>query len=267
LILYDENEKAFVILEELKGKTLTEREKEKVLDEVKQGANSHLKVGFKEIFYGKNMLLTSILLMFIWMIGAIVFYGPILIGTLTLKELNIQQKKDSNIIVSQMFVNIIGFIGFLAAGPMSEIPALGRNKTTIIGVIVASIFNVLTIMFSEYYEIFFALFLTFLGIANNVNSSYSCEVYPTKIRDFAMGFLFFVTRIGGFISQILYVWLHNTSLWAPYHATIAFLIIYCAMVFFLPIETYYRPLDEEMDAMDVKYTENDSETEHLKKKD
>jgi len=73
-------------------------------------------------------------------------------------------------------------------------------------------------------------------------------VYPTKIRDQAVGFLFFCTRIGGFSSQILYLYLNGIGIWYPYYFTIGFIIANFVLIYLLPFETYGQPLDVDYDS-------------------
>jgi MFS family permease len=265
LILNHEVKEAVEILEKLNGSHINDIDRERIIQEDLRGINKIESVGIKEIFTGQNMLLTTTLLVIIWLLNSILFYGPNLIASLTMKTIGINEAAKANraIIIDQIWIAIISSSSNAIGGLLSEISWLGRNKTTNLSLIVGIVFNVLIVLFPKNYNILFGLFTTATSIAFNVNTSYSCEIYTTKIRDLAIGFLFFATRIGGFVSQIIYIALNNWDTWAPYHANTIFFVLNIIIVFLLPIETYYRPLDEELETTDNTFTEEES---HLIKK-
>jgi MFS family permease len=259
LILFDKYEEAFHILECLNGAKLSEYEKEIIISQTKGNYKEHEDVSISEMF-SKELWLTSILLTFIWIIYSVVFYGPYLISSLTMHQLG----QDTfttyrHILVKQIIIGLLSLPSNAIGGYFSEIPSLGRNKTTNITMVIAILFNMLIYIDSSDYEIHLGLYMALNGIALNVNNTYSCEVYPTRIRDIAIGFLFFVSKIGGGISQFLYLYLHKIDLFLPYHVTTILCIISVLLVYGLPIETYNRPLDDD------KLTLHDEESEKLVK--
>ena len=64
-----------------------------------------------------------------------------------------------------------------------------------------------------------------VAILFNINTAYSSEVYPTKLRDHAMGLLFAFTRIGGFISQFLFLDFYSLGLFIPYWIALCFMAV------------------------------------------
>jgi MFS family permease len=261
LILIDEYEEAFHIVELLHGERLTESEKQLLIIQTKGSHIEHEDVSVSEMF-SAELKLTSILLIFIWVIYAFVFYGPYLISSLTMHELG-QESSGTNrdIIIKQIIIGLLNLPTNALGGLFSEIPWLGRNKTTNISMLIAIVFNVLIYANSNNFEIHFGLYMAFNAIAFNVNTTYSCEIYPTRIRDIAIGFLFFLSKIGAGVSQFMYIWLHTLDLWAPYHVTTAFCALSVILIFFLPIETYGRPLDVDI----VCPLEQEDEIEKLNK--
>jgi MFS family permease len=248
LLLTGEVNEAIDILEHLNGGKLTQEQKDEIIAETFSGANLEFKASIKEIFH-HDLKKTSILLIFIWLINSLLTYGPILISSLTIKELDLEQhdSKNRDIILQQIIIVIISSPSNVLGGFFSEIPILGRNKTVILSFIFAILFNILTIVNNHNYEFHFGMYLFFTSIGFNVNTTYSCEIYPTRVRDIAIGFLFFCTRVGGFISQIIFIAFNNLGMWIPYYASTALCCVNIALVFILPVETYDRPLDEEID--------------------
>jgi AAHS family benzoate transporter-like MFS transporter len=260
LILCENHEEAFHILEQLHGDRLTENEKHLIIYQTKGNNLEHTDVSISEMF-SKELKLTSILLIAIWVIYAVVFYGPYLISSLTMHDLG-QTESGTNrdIIVKQIIIGVVSLPSNAIGGFFSEIPYFGRNKTTNISMMIAILFNILIITNYTNYEIHFGLFMATNAIAFNVNNTYSCEIYPTRIRDVAIGFLFFISKIGGGVSQFLYIWLHTQGLWIPYHVTTALCLSSVVLVFFLPIETFGRPLDADV----VNSTDEECEKLHKK---
>jgi sugar phosphate permease len=259
LILNDNYEEAFHILEQLHGDRFTENEKQTIIHQTRGNHLDQEDVSLSEMF-SKELRLTSVLLTMIWVIYAVVFYGPYLISSLTMHELG-QGEAGTNreIILKQMIIGLVSLPSNAIGGFFSEIPSLGRNKTTNICMLISIIFNILIFVDPRNYEIHFGLFMALNAISFNVNNTYSCEVYPTRIRDIAIGFLFFISKIGGGMSQFIYIWLHNVYLWTPYHVTTFLCLLSVLLIYLLPIETYGRPLDD-----DITFALDPEEGESLK---
>jgi hypothetical protein len=92
-----------------------------------------------------------------------------------------------------------------------------------------------------------------------VNHTYCLEVYPTRIRDNALGFLFAARRLGGFLSQVIYIPLNNVDKWLPYYFTAGILVINVGLLCFLPYETYNTALDTNLNSQQAKKAEPSSE--------
>jgi MFS family permease len=260
LLLNGDNKKAFEILEYLHGKPLTDEEKQELQNESKGSVNNEMKASIREIF-NKDLRLTTCLLIFVWMLNSLATYGPMLISTKTLQQLNLEDdtKSNTDIIVSAIIIYLIYFPSSIVGGIASEIPKLGRNKTNMLSLVIAIVFNILTIWDSDRYQIYFGVYLFSTSITFSVSTAYSCEVYPTKVRDLALGFLFFCTRVGGFISQIIFIYFDQWYIWIPYYASLVFCSLNILCLFFLPIETFARPLDEEI-GKDEKLLDNEKGT-------
>jgi MFS family permease len=247
LIISNKEDEAIAILEQLNGDKIDEYHRQKIITQTKCGINYEIAISIKEIFH-HDLFKTTTLLTFIWMIISVINYGPFLISSLTMKGMGIEEEQLTNreIIIKQIWIALIGTSSNIVGGLLCESSYLGRNKTNMFSSFMALLLNVLLFTVQKHYEILFGLYGAFAGMSFNVTSTYSCEIYPTKVRDLAMGYFFFITRFGGFFSQIIYVSFHNLHIWFPYHITSALIAVYIALVFFLPIETYYRPLDTQI---------------------
>jgi MFS family permease len=263
LIINKQEDEAMEILEKLNGGKIDEELREKIIQQTKTGINEDLNVSIKELFHGE-LLRTSLLLTFIWLLNSVVNFGPFLITSLTMKGIGIEEAPIGNreIIIKQMWIACLGTTSNFLGGLLCESSYLGRNKANMLSSFGALIFSVCLFTIRSNFEILFGLYGAFAGMSFNITSTYSCEIIPTKIRDLAMGYFFFITRFGGFFSQILYLYLHHIGLWVPYHTTTALVGIYIILVFFLPIDTYHRPLDTEIKPRHsvTKYHRLDDET-------
>lgn len=254
LILNNKDDEAIMILEKLNNNSIDDLTRSKIIAEIRTNSNiqeNNGSVDIRELFNNKYRKLTSILTV-IWFLNSVIGYGPVLVASLTLSSLGVKENITNNeIIMNQIMICIICSPSCYVGGVLSEIPFLGRNKSTILGYLISIVFMALCILDPSSFTIMFGLSIAFSGIAFNINTTYTCEVYPTKIRDNALGFLFFATRLGGFLSQILYLGLNEAGIWAPYYFTIFITIVNVCFVYSLPYETLGQPLDMDY-CVDIK---------------
>lgn len=198
----------------------------------------------KEIFVG-DYLVVTVAFIVTWFINSVISYGPILILSLTLKELDIQDAKSNNyhsIIVQQIIVALIYSVGYFLAGSLCELPSIGRKKTIILGYSGTILFIALGLVFTRYFSMWFGIYQASVALFNTT-TIFSAEVYPTKVRDMALGFLFFMTRIGGCTSQILYILLNDFGIFFPYYFTIVMAAVALVATWVIPFETHGKDLD------------------------
>lgn len=254
LILMNKDKEAVEQIEVLVNRKLRDEEVERIIKEV-HNVNSEVGSSIFDMF-AKKFLYLTILLTFIWFINSIITYGPYLVYTLTMKALNNQSEKSHRqIIINQIVVSLINIPTSLFGGILSELPFLGRNKATSLTMFLAFISMIFLIYAPSMFAMLFGIFQAFIGVAFNTNTTYSCEVYPTKIRDHAVGYLFFCTRIGGFISQILYILFNSMGVWYPYYFTGGFIALDIILVILLPYETFGQPLDFDFNSQKSKNEE------------
>jgi MFS family permease len=241
LILIGDTSKGFEILTTLNGKELTESEQETIINESDSNTNNQLNASLTEIFKPAFRRITVLLIM-LWVINSILAYGPNLIISLTMKELGIH---SDDLIINQIIICLICSPSNVIGGFVSEISFLGRNKTTVFSFAIMIVFNIILLIDHSNFQFYIGTIFFLLSIAFNVNNTYSCEVYPTKVRDLAIGFLFFCTRVGGFLSQILFIEFFKIYLWMPYYVTMGLAVLGIICVLLLPYDTYARELDKD----------------------
>jgi hypothetical protein len=263
LILQRQNEKAFEILEEYNGEKLNETEKNTIINEVFSEENK-CNPELKEIFTPR-LRKTSILLALAWFFCEIYLGGCILILSLTLKKLmgtNEHLITNRDITIGQIIVVAFNTPCQLVA-ILTEFKTFGRNKTNMILMAIGLVFVLFACFFPQNFSVLIGLFCFFSGASYNILSSYSCEVYPTRLRDQAMGFMYGCTMLGGALAQLFYIQLNNLYVFAPYYFTAGLMVIYILLIYLLPFETYGVPLDVDITHTkyeDVEFTRDEEKT-------
>ena len=244
LIVFGKTSEAFEFLEKLHSRALTESEKNRLLSEVNNSSNVKVESNLKEIFSSK-LLYTTLLQMFLWVSSALTFYGPTLITTITLKRLGEERNLNNNQVIQESIAqNIVGLPFLFFTGLLTEIPYLGRNKGAAVGLSLGLFVLIISIFYSAHFAIVFGIGLSLQSNSFNICVIYVSEFYPTKIRDFAMGFMFFMTRVGGVLSQIIYESLsQNSNVFVPYWFTAGIVLICIVVSLIMPYETFGIPLD------------------------
>lgn len=250
MILKGNENVAFNQIEQKLNITLTFRDKRRIFHENTTGVNKDDgKSAYSKLFSGKYLLLTILLLM-IWFINSVIYFGPMTIMALTLKDLGLnkstgENSADKNVLLNLIQFGLINSPGYLVGGLISEVPFLGRKKSSLAVLFLGILFLFLSITFPSKFIIFFNLSQMNIAVLFNITTAYTSEVYPTKLRDHVVGMLFAFTRMGGFLSQFLFIDLYEFGLFAPYIIALIFMVINFISVWLLPYETYGKPLDEE----------------------
>jgi len=140
---------------------------------------------------------------------------------------------------------------------------IGRKKTTVLGVVVSFIASVIAVFFQRDLKntgFLVANIIMAQGIAkffiNMAFSSiyvYSCELFPTVIRNIGMGTSSAAARIGS-MSAPYVVWLVRFHILLPY-SIVAVLAFVCAVLCFLLPETRDMATLENMGSVNNNATE------------
>lgn len=221
------------------------------LDEIEQNAEPEKEkycsiddAGFYDIF-SQKFRLTSILLIFLWMLNSLVGYGPFFIVPLTLSEMQAENKVETevSIIKSQLMIIAIGLVSNPLGGILCEVKSLGRVKTGVLAAVIGFAINMFLIF--DFNNI--VIYLGLLNICNtlvfNTTITYTSEVYPTYVRDYSSGLLNCLGNFGAMISQPLYIFYNFMGIKIPYMFTAGFFLLSSASFFFLPFETRGTELD------------------------
>jgi len=252
LIINNENEKAFIILERIAGRQIHEPERRIIVDEIIEGENKKYTQGDIKSVFNEYNLLTSILLIFLWFFFSLCLYAPYVILSLTLKKLNLN--KHHNIFIDESITFSLAFLGYLLP-ILSEVNFIGRKRFGIISFALMSLILLIATFVPAHFNTLFAVSGIFTSASVAIVTIYSYEFYSTKIRELANGFLFSCTRIGGFSAQFLGIGLDSLSTMLPYYTIVGIGICSSILFVILPHETYGHHLDVNID---------DEETQKLK---
>jgi MFS family permease len=254
LIINNKIEAGLKILENIINRDLNSDEKKIIIYELNKGeCCKNIDRSIKNAFSDKFFLIT-IILMFLWMVNSFVVYGGNFSLSLTLKyiEENIKHEEilkvvesDRDIIINQIYINILSIPGSFIAGIMTESKFFGRKMTIFTGFLLVALFNILAILDINHFHIYIGLSGSFNNLSFSGCGCFSPEVYPTKIRDVAVGFLYFCTRISGLGSQFIAIWLFNIHYLAVCYAVCLLCLVACIFTCKLPYDTYQRPLDSD----------------------
>lgn len=259
LIVNNEEEEGIRILENLLETRLSDEQKSIIINQVKNSSsNSKIEGKLRDMFnvdYSKITIILTILMI----ANSYIVYGGTFALSLTLKHLqsttaNVDAGSSSattvntfngtKLIFDQLIIYSFGIPGHFLAGFMTEIKHFGRIKTTLIGFIFIGFFCFLGFFNLENFSLFFGLAGFFTSLSFCGITSYSSEIYPTKLRDLAIGYLFMVTRLCGFLSQFIAIFLTNIHFLGQYIATVIVCIISSWACLMLPYDTIGRPLDK-----------------------
>ena len=212
--------------------------------------------GLRKLFSQKYFNITMIASV-LWVLNAMIFYGPSLILTITIEKLSryynlkeerseaqIAKNANADVVNSLYYYAIAGAISLIFSAIISEIKYIGRRGSLILTYGFAFVFGLLMILIPIYFIPFFLAFSFFSTIGYNIMSSYTSELFSTDIRDTAMGYFFFINRIGAILSQFLFLQLFYISLTIPY--IILFILALASSItsYMFPYDTLGMSLDK-----------------------
>jgi sugar phosphate permease len=261
-IVNGKRNEAIKILKKMKkdDKYFTEEIKKEIFESVPPKTLSDFSLmNYKEVFE-HGMFMTGILLLFICFNGTMINDGFQLVLNLILEKVKQSDKSahTRTVLMENITINSIALPSNLIMGAFAEFRILGRRNTQSIGYILMGLVMIPVIINPNTASTFFIFFMFFTCITNMVNV-YVSEVYPTKIRDWALGMIQGSGYLGSFIAQYLFVYLNDLSV---YYCPILFFVIcvlngICCMM--LTVEPMGKPLDihtKEDDSEKAKIIEN-----------
>ena len=245
-IINGKNEDAINILKRMKKNDdfFTEEIKREIYNSVPPKTISDFSLSnYKEVFK-HGMFTTGVLLLFICFNGTMINDGFQLVLNLILEKVKQSDKSahTRTILMENIIINSIALPSNLIVGAFTEFKILGRKYTQSIGFFIMGMVMIPVIINPNFASTFFIFFMFFTCITNMVNV-YVSEVYPTKIRDWALGMIQGSGYLGSFIAQYLFVYLNDLNV---YYCPILFFIT-CTLNGFLcsclKVEPMGKPLD------------------------
>ena len=257
LVLIGKNEKAYEVIEKyllLDHHKLNAYEKLQISKSIDRGVNKEVKITGKFKFIFRRYGGITFNLCIIWVLYSIIINGGIFslfvsfannaIFIPTHLELTLKNMKGLYIVIQIFYIFFA--ISTVISGLFTEIKCCGRKYTIFFGFLLSTFASFYVLLFESQSQVFYFLATCLINISFNAINSYTIEVYPTRVRDFAVGYVQFVSKIVGFISNLVAIILnYKNKKWMLYiNAIMGVLgLIFTLM---LPFDTYQRKLDDIM---------------------
>ena len=257
LILIGRQDEAYKLIEKyllLDHHQLDQDEMNKISKSIDRGVNKEVKITGKFKFIFRRYGNITLILCIISALYSIIINGGIF-------SLFVSFANNAIFIPSEVKINIYKLKGFFLliqlfyiffavstfiSGLFTEIKCCGRKYTIFFGFLLSTIASFDVLLFKEKSKPFYFLAIGLINISFNAINTYTIEIYPTRVRDFAVGNVGFLSKIVGFLSNLLALLLNERNkIWMLY---INALIGVVGLIFtvMLPFDTYRRKLDEIM---------------------
>ena len=257
LILIGRQDEAYKLIEKyllVDHHQLDSDEMNKISKSIDRGVNKEVKITGKFRFIFRRYGNITLILCIISVLYSIIINGGIF-------SLFVSFANNAIFIPSEVKINIYKLKGFFLliqlfyiyfavstfiSGLFTEIKCCGRKYTIFFGFLLSTIASFDVLLFKEKSKPFYFLAIGLINISFNAINTYTIEIYPTRVRDFAVGNVGFLSKIVGFLSNLLALLLNERNkIWMLYvNAIIGVVgIIFTIM---LPFDTYRRKLDEIM---------------------
>jgi hypothetical protein len=257
LVLIGKKDEAYEVIEKyllLDHHKLNSYEKVQISKSIDRGVNKEVKITGKFRFIFRRYGNITLILTLIWFLYSIIINGGVFSLFISFANNAIFIPSEVSLNVYKMkglFLFIQLFYTFFAlstvvSGIFTEIKWCGRKYTIFFGFLLSTIASFHVLLFREKSRPFYFLATCLINISFNAINSYTIEIYPTRVRDFAVGYLGFISKIVGFLSNLFALALNQKNKrWMLYvNAIIGVMgLIFTIM---LPFDTYRRKLDDIM---------------------
>ena len=257
LILIGRQDEAYKLIEKyllLDHHQLDLDEMNKISKSIDRGVNKEVKITGKFKFIFRRYGNITLILCIISSLYSIIINGGIF-------SLFVSFANNAIFIPSEVKINIYKLKGFFLliqlfyiyfavstfiSGLFTEIKCCGRKYTIFFGFLLSTIASFDVLLFKEKSKPFYFLAIGLINISFNAINTYTIEIYPTRVRDFAVGNVGFLSKIVGFLSNLLALLLNERNkIWMLYvNAIIG--VVGLIFTIMLPFDTYRRKLDEIM---------------------
>lgn len=210
------------------GAVLSNSKKDEIVQFI-NNSNKHVKeITFSQIYSKKfnNCVILSCL----WFGNSLLREGLKLIFTETLKYLNLAS--NTNIIRNQIYLSLGCLVCIVIFSVISE-HKLSLKISMIVCLGISFIFTILGVIFVKHLNIFICFTIAFIVTANTAICTYTQFYYSTIMRDAAFGVFNFYKRLGGVISQFLFMGLLGLNTLIPYYLAASLVGINIFATFFL----------------------------------
>ena len=257
LVLIGRNDKAYEVIEKyllIDHHKLNSYEKLQISKSIDRGVNKEVKITGKYKFLFRRYGGINLNLCIIWILYSIIINGGIFSLFVSFAnnaiylpshlEIRLNNMKGLFIVIQIYYVFFA--VSTVIAGLLTEIECCGRKYTIFFGFLISTITSFYSLLLREQSKIFYFLVTYMINMSFNAINSYTIEVFPTRVRDFAVGYLQCISKITGFISNLLTIILnYKNNKWILY---INSLIGILGLIFtlMLPFDTYQRKLDDIM---------------------
>lgn len=161
------------------------------------------------------------------------FYGPLLITSLTMMDLKSKQTINSysHVIHSSMFISASLGIATFVSGILNDLLSKSIKRTMLVCYSFALLFNIAITLNTHSFCVFESFSLIFSSVGSNIFLFYCAELYPIKYRNLAISATFLANKLGAGFSQLLFLELNSIGVLMPYYA----IALICLLILYLVI--------------------------------
>ena len=256
LILIGRNEEAYEVIERfllLDHHKLTAYEKIQISKSIDRGVNKEVKITGKFKFIFRRYGNITLNLCIIWVLYSIIINGGIfsLFVSFANNAIFIPTENISISNIKALYLIIQIFYIFFAAstivsGLFTEVKCCGRKYTIFFGFLLSTLTSFYVLLIKDKGKILYFIATCIINISFNAINSYTIEVYPTRVRDFAVGYLQFISKIVGFSSNLLSLILNYANVQWMFYINAIIGVLGLLFTLMLPFDTYQRKLDDIM---------------------
>ena len=267
LVLIGKSEKAFKIIEKyllLDHHKLNSYERTQISKSIDRGVNKEVKITGKFKFIFRRYGNITFILCIIWILYSIIINGGIFSlfvsfannGIFLPTEINLNFFKIQGLFLLIQLFYLFFAVSTIISGLFTEIRCCVRKYTIFFGFLVSTIVSFHALLFRANSQTFYFIVTCLINISFNAINSYTIEIYPTRVRDFAVGYLLFISKISGFSSNLLALILSNKNRKWMFYINAVIGVLGLIFTLMLPFDTYQRKLD---DILSKKHKERKNE--------
>jgi MFS family permease len=241
-------EEAFEILNQFskeKGIILSLPEKNNIIRESEdERENCKIEVNYLYLISDEYFNI-SLKIWILWVCSSFIFYGFIYIFPQILSVINTKSPEKKNIYIELLKANLFMLPVTIVGGILSENKYLGRRYSMFLCYIICGMMTLLTMIDFERIYIWGGLIKFFACCQFSILTTYTSEVYHTKIRTIGSSAANIITRIGGIISPfILEFSLKYFGVIGPLVIIVMISVFSAYLCTSLKVETYKKALDQ-----------------------